>query len=297
MDKFIPFSERYGYVNPEGILKKNYENMTDELRVRLWNFILRFLETLEETKYELFKDISLKIWDSFFHEPINKLLIKQSSISYSYSIISYWDEYFDEKFSKLKWHKVYDLVEFIFNLLRQKQIFKEFTITYQQGINKILEEEHAPYRMVEGCITPITSEQEIQAIKETFKKADKYQPVREHLEKALIHLSNRTNPDYVNSIKESISALESLANLILDTSGKSLTKIHEKLCSQLKCPEPIKKQMKEYYDWASKEEGIRHGKIKEKSTIGQAEAKLFLIQISGLINYLISKTSQGTKND
>jgi len=283
MDKFIPFSVRHGYVNPEEILKMNYESMTDELKVRLWNFVARLLQFLGEEQYDLFANFSLKIWDGFFHESINSF------------IASYWEEDFEKRFFKLEWYKVYDFIEFLYFLLKSNK--KQFLKPFSEKINQILEEEYAPYRMIEGYITPITNEYEIQTIKEAFKKADKYQPVKEHLEKALTHLSNRTNPDYINSIKESISALESLANLILNTSGRTLTQIHEKLCSQLKCPEPIKKQIKEYYDWASKEEGIRHGKITGKSTIGQAEAKLFLVQISGLVNYLISKSSQGVKND
>ena len=291
MGKFIPFSERYGYVNPEEILRKNYESMTEELRVRLWNLFFRFLEKIKEKNQKTWNDLVLIIWNKIFYKEID-----QPPIIYSHwhSKLSYK---FKKEFMSLKWHEVYDLVEFIFRFLSQTRMLKEYAIIFQQAINQILEEELAPYRMVEGYITPITNEHEIQAIKEAFKKADKYQPVKEHLEKALIHLSNRTNPDYVNSIKESISALESLANLLLNTSGRTLTSLHQRLCSQLKCPEPIKKQIKEYYDWASKEEGIRHGKVKEKSTIGQAEAKLFLVQTSGLINYLISKSSQGVKND
>jgi len=286
MNDFIPFSKRYGYINPEEILKRNYENISDELRIRLWNLIFRFLEKTEEKNKNIWKDLVLTIWSRIFYKEIDKLPIIYDYYKYK---LSYE---FKKEFISLKWYKVFDFIEFVYNFISKIDILKPYTIAFQEEVNKILEEEHAPYRMIEGYITPITDESEIETIKETFKKADKYQPVKEHLEKALIHLSNRTNPDYVNSIKEAISALESLANLMLNTSGKSLTKIHEKLCSQLKCPEPIKKLIKEYYDWASREEGIRHGNIKEKSTIGQDEAKLMLVQISGLINYLISKSSQ-----
>ncbi len=293
MDKFIPFSVRHGYVNPEEILKMNYESMTDELKIRMWNSIVKFLDMLEKRNKSLWEVLILDIWDKVFHKEVDTPPFR-SVIGYGYTLNK---NEFKRTFKTFKWSKVYDLVEFIFSFLSQTQRLKEYATVFQQAINQIFEEEYAPYRMVEGYVTPVTNEYEIQTIKEALKKADKYQPVKEHLEKALTHLSNRANPDYVNSIKESISALESLANLILNTSGKTLIQIHEKLCRQLKCPEPIKKQIKEYYDWASKEEGIRHGKIKGKSTIGQAEAKLFLVQTSGLVNYLISKSSQGVKND
>ena len=48
-----------------------------------------------------------------------------------------------------------------------------------------------------------------------------------HLEKALILISNRESPDYANSIKESISAVEAICSEILgksDTLGSALKK-------------------------------------------------------------------------
>ena len=272
------FSYRHGFrdFNPEEILEINRKNMTPELRTRLENLIIKTLHSLKEHNFYIWEEIINHIWDAFLH----KHLLFTPNLT---GII--------QEIEKMPWYKIYNLLEFMYISFQEHSIMG-FSVFLESELNKILEEEFAPYRMIEGLIIPISDDEEIKTVKETFENLDRFHPAKEHLKKALKLLSNRESPDYVNSIKESISALESLANLILGTSGKSLTAIHQKLCSELKCPKPIEMQIKLFYDWVSKEEGIRHGKVHEKTTIGQSEAKLIFIQICGLINYLITKLSE-----
>lgn len=99
--------------------------------------------------------------------------------------------------------------------------------------NKYLERENSAYRFLNGMIAEITSESEILEVEDAILKSTPYAGVKIHLETALSLLSSRTNPDYRNSIKESISAVESLAKQISgDPSGtlgavlKALEKSH-----------------------------------------------------------------------
>lgn len=60
--------------------------------------------------------------------------------------------------------------------------------------------------------------------------------VEEHFEKALRFIADRENPDYPNSIKESISAVEAYAVVILgenskeNSLGRMLKKTRRKRC-------------------------------------------------------------------
>jgi len=289
------FSQRKGFKDVESILKQNYNGMTSELRIRLHNLIIRYLKFIWKhfQHTDWIDSFQYKVWDEFLHLDINELdsWIRDIRFSHFLSTLS-------RKIKvEMNWYEIYDLLEFIyqeFTKLGYVYSFQELLQTFQSELNKIFEKELTPYRMINGQITPITDEHELKTIEEALANVntDNFKPVKDHLEKAIKHLSNKTNPDYANSIKESISALESLANLILGTQGKTLTSIHQKLCSQLKCPKVTEKQIKEYYDWASSDEGIRHGKTDKKSKIGLEEAKLFLAQISSLINYLIAKSSK-----
>lgn len=113
-----------------------------------------------------------------------------------------------------------------------------------------------------------------------------YKGTRDHLEKALTLLSDRKKPDYANSIKESISALESLVQELLGEKGTL-----GQLIDELDVHPALKKGWKCFYGWTSDEGGIRHGKFGEVLEPGVAEAKYMLVTTSAFINYFVEKFS------
>ncbi|MBQ9030152.1 MAG: hypothetical protein IJ106_01695 [Parasporobacterium sp.] len=84
-------------------------------------------------------------------------------------------------------------------------------------VNTYLEREYIGYRFVDGIIVPISDEYEIDTINEAF--SNKFTPVYEHLSKANRLLADREKPDYENSIKESISAVEAMCEIITGIKG------------------------------------------------------------------------------
>lgn len=80
----------------------------------------------------------------------------------------------------------------------------------------MLERELSGYRFVGEYITRITNPIEIEEIEHVFEVTHqkKLSGVDEHIKAALAKLSDRKNPDYRNSIKESISAVESICKMI-----------------------------------------------------------------------------------
>ena len=161
-----------------------------------------------------------------------------------------------------------------------------FWLYFKKNINKTLEEEMSAYRFVDNCIAAIVDEVEIQEIEDVFKS--QYDSVRGHLAKALEFLSDRESPDFQNSIKESITAVESMAKII--------SKKETDLASCLKGMDlDLNKQfvtgMNNIYGWTCKEDGIRHAHTGEKLKTGFDEAKYMLVSCSAFINYLISKNN------
>ena len=164
-------------------------------------------------------------------------------------------------------------------------------------LNKIFEEEHVPYRIVKDnssgyCyIIRLTNKEEIKEIENVFNLPEKYKPVQEHLNKALKLYSDRKNPDYENSIKESISAVESLAQIILGERGTL-----GQLIKELPIENSLKRGFSSLYGWTSAEHGIRHGKANASKKSLEAEARYMLVTCSAFINYVIAKLSE-SKND
>jgi len=117
--------------------------------------------------------------------------------------------------------------------------------------------------------------------------------VREHLQTALDMLSDRDNPDYRNSIKESVSALEALVNAILgerDSLGKNLKKLDEKL--KMGLHKSLIDGLNKIYGYTSDASGIRHALADETTSPDREDARFMLISVSAFVNLLLVKADK-----
>lgn len=154
--------------------------------------------------------------------------------------------------------------------------------------NKTLEQEMSAYRFVDKCITQITCEEEIGAIEQAINKGEEL--VRKHLQRALELLSDRTNPDYRNSMKESISAIERLS--IQETGEKkgTLGQLLKKAGERIDIHPALQEAFSKLYGYTSDESGIRHA-LSDRDVVDFEDAKYMLVVCSAFINYVAGKTS------
>lgn len=150
--------------------------------------------------------------------------------------------------------------------------------------NNILEEEVSAYRFINGKITPISNEIEMQEIENALKSP--FKPIQIHIRQALELFSDRKNPDYRNSIKESMSAVEAICRLIVKDGKATLGDALEKV--NITHP-ALKEGFKKIYGYTSDSEGIRHA-LSDESYISSEDAKFMLVACSAFINYLIEKS-------
>lgn len=160
---------------------------------------------------------------------------------------------------------------------------------YEARFNEVLGQEKSGFRLVDGTITPIIEEIELEAIGNATNT--RFHSVNMHLKKALQLYSNRENPDYENSIKESISAVEAMCCIITGMSGASAT-----LGAALKKLEEngvvihtaMRESFNKLYGYTSDASGIRHGGI-DFTNAPADDAKYMLVSCSAFVNYLIEK--------
>ena len=156
-------------------------------------------------------------------------------------------------------------------------------------MNDCLQSENSAYRVISQQITEITSEQEIQSIEDALENTNQYSGVQQHLNQALKLLSDRQNPDYRNSIKESISSIESICKIVTNdekaTLGKALKVIEDKFGLH----PALKGSLSQLYGYTSDSDGIRHAML-EESNLSYIDAKFMLVACTNFINYLIEKT-------
>ena len=165
-------------------------------------------------------------------------------------------------------------------------------ISIFQVVNEYLKREYVGYRFVDELLTPISDDFEIETIDQALKT--KYQPVYVHLSKANRLIADRAMPDYENSIKESISAVEALCEILTGITGKEATlgKMLKKLeDSGVVIHSGLKAAFNTLYGYTSDANGIRHaGDIGGPSSSFE-EAKYMLVSCSAFINYLIGITA------
>ena len=142
--------------------------------------------------------LAVKLWLDFFKKEIDGLPDNKRDIL---ARIKNW-------YIQSNWYDKYDLIEFIVENHKDKKEVEKLT----NNLNNILKRELSAYRIISSKITPITSEIEIMEIEKASNSPIK--EVNSHIERAIELFSDRKNPDYRNSIKESISAVETMCKII-----------------------------------------------------------------------------------
>lgn len=266
------FSERKGFKKVSEIIQK--KGMKEELRNTLWNIIDIFIwDKLDfrdaYPQYDEIETFTFSLWHHFLKKPIDTIpILVRDKLKY---IRGY--------FFKCEWYEVYDFIEFI------DQQFK--IERFKEAINEALEKDFSGWRLVDHIFVDITDDQEIEMLEETFKD-DRFEGVSQHLKRALGLLADRDNPDYRNSIKESISAVESICQVITEKDSATLGDALKILERDHKLHPALKEGFSKLYGYTSDEDGIRHA-MSEEPDIDSADAKYFLMSCTSFINYLKSK--------
>lgn len=279
------FSQRMGYRPIKTVLQ--IESIDQDLKNRLWNFVKEDFFDKLDTGIRYVGDESEKqrlcryFWKEFFILSIDQMP-SVGSITNAGAIIKYIQAWF---FDVAKWHDIYDFIEFVSGNFE----FIGGNFVFVSKVNAILEKEVSGYRIINGQVTQITSEGEIAEIEEAITSSDQWKSVNTHLNAALNFLSDRKNPDYRNSIKESISAVESFCRVVLNnpdiTFGKALIELEKKHSLH----GSLKGAFSALYGYTSDAGGIRHA-LKEDDTFSNFEdAKFMLVTCSAFINYLKAK--------
>ncbi len=261
------FSERYGYKKPR--VQESYEGITPEVRVRIWNLFFKIYGGNDGLSYRLLSSV----WDKFLKEDLF-----QFAPGYGVGQLCKW---IGEKLNQSSWYEIYDFLEFVW-----EEDSGHRTI-WGYGISQILVDERVPCTFINGLIIPITSPEEIAEITKAIESGDEYKPAREHLEKALAIMTDRKKSDFANSIKESISSLESLAKILL----KDKKGILGDLTKKLDIHPCFREGLNKLYGWTSDAGGIRHGKTGKDPEPSLSEARFMLVLASAFFNYLVSTYS------
>jgi DNA-binding transcriptional ArsR family regulator len=276
------FSERKGLKPPSQTVQT--DGMTDELRNSLWNALHLMIWESDEFLHSRssspkIDDFSAHLWFRYFKKPIDERPTYAHN-NRSEKILKIIRDYF----FAAEWNEVYDFLEFVADAFkREKPRLAEF-------FNRVLTNEMSAYRFIDGKLVEITNEQEREMLEEALADT-RFAGVTAHLERALALLADRKQPDYRNSIKESVSAVEAIARVVSGSEKATLGEALKVLEKGGKLHAALKDGFSKIYGYTNDEHGIRHAML-DVPDLTQDDAKYFLLSCTSFVNYLKSALAQ-----
>src|SRR3990172_2593224 len=256
------FSQRYGLAR---VRPMQLSEMDDELRNGLWNVI-----------HFTFFAPRLQVGQGGHYvcdATLRRFILKLAS-----EVVKVRDH-----FNHVPWNQVYEFVEFVANNPDRDDVAR--MAVFLQECNRVLERELSGYRFVGKQLVRITDSSELEAIEAARSQPTRLASVQMHLDTAMRHMSDRERPDYRNSIKESICAIEGFCSLLAGQEKADLDSALRKLEATLTLHPALKKAFKQLYGYSSDSSGIRHALLDE-TTLEFEDAKFMLVACAAFINYM-----------
>src|SRR5713101_4610305 len=260
------FSQRQGLKPVKCALQIN--DLDADLRIKLWNVLsLRYWDQVSRDDLTYSSNIDTlgylkSLWHNYLKQPLDRM---PDSWRSAHAIIR---EYFFE----CDWNEVYDFIEFTARVYPHKTLNDEF----MASCNVVLEQELSGYRFVGGHVAPITSEEAIATIEKAQKSTSALPTVTLHLQQALSLLSDRKQPDYRNSIKESISAIEAICRAVAQSPKATLGEALKALGPKVPLHPALSGAFDKLYGYTNDAQGIRHALL-DVPTLQQEDALFMLV--------------------
>ena len=270
-----------------------YTEFDDRTRIMISNKLYQLLEMFFELRKKTPIDIQYK-YDPY-KEDFNDFCIYiianvlNARVNLEEGYVFNWRSIFEKLhlvIERAPYNEVLDIVWVICNWLVDNYIYHDNCM--YQTMDKAFEREYMGYRFVDGKIVAITDKNEIREIETAC--TNPFEGCRTHIQKAVGFLADRDKKDYKNSIKESISAVESICKIIADNDKAELKEALKALKDKgLQLHGALEKAFLTLYGYASDEGGIRHGERLFESNVTFEEAKFMLVSCSAFVNYLIAE--------
>lgn len=276
------FAERMGLRAARSITQR--DDLDGETRTELWNVLVNLRNYFRHVSDESYGSDTTEgrlldaIWAWEFKKPRDEMRGEENAwAAIKASVLN------------AEWYEVLDMVEAIVKYLERYETARtaELRDLFAEGFNISFERYLVGYRFIGNEITPIDSAAEAETVVTAQENAQGIPGARHSLNRAVELLADRQNPDYPNSIKESISAVESIVKKVTGegTLGAGLGKLE---AAGLTIHPALRAAWSKMYGWTSDANGIRHAGI-EAADADQAIAKYVLVVCSAFVSYLIEE--------
>jgi hypothetical protein len=264
------FSQRIGARPP---LTSGVAEASQNLRVATWNLLHERLLPVEYDRRKTYHRNGKALWshlhwttDTLPHRPfeaVNKL---------------------KNEWMASTWEILFDTFEFSVELLASDSTDRP---KWFSAMNTLLEKEGCAYRFVAEELVPITNPTEVAAVTSAADCA--ISAVGEHIRGALTLLPPNPDSSPRNSVKESLSAVESalkhLTGKPAATLGEGLREFESKYGH---IHESIRRGLDKLYAYTNQPDGIRHALVDDAAEVTVDDARFMVVTCSAFANYLVA---------
>lgn len=252
------------------------------LRNSLWNLLYRVVSS---------SDHSRTAWEavlrgaalSFFKETVDDLPLADNEAS---------RRALKELFFSLPDHRVYDLYEFL--LADDRAGMKELDRKLiRRGLNRVLEEEGAPVRLLRSRFVPLPDELGLDAVSSAGEKLSLFDlaAASRHLQSAVAFLSRRPDPVTEEAVREAILSVAAVVRTLDAGSGGIALGTIAPVADRLGIPEGLRRGIEATLAHGHAGSGLP-GSEGGTGPTDLAEATFLVVFCSSLIAFLLSRAER-----
>lgn len=273
------FLYRAGVAQFPSMQRETWDEVTQN---RVWDTIYAFAREAASDRYSNARNFI----DAGFGE-VRSLMLKTTLEGYfgvfRFNVGTYWVN-IPDAYRALFFHGTAEARLAFVEIIARGDKNPRLSTLMSEKLNAVFEEWHVAYRLVNGRITDIDDKKEREAVEAAVRESA-------HIEKAIALLYNRDKPDYENSIKESISAVEEICREITGKPKATLGDCLRVIDDKAQMHGAFKEALTKLYGYTSDESGIRHAGL-SGGEVAFEEAKFMLVACSAFCNYLRAKQTK-----
>jgi len=268
MKRPLLFAERLGFAEREVCTPG--DPLPIALRLALWNDYFQI--AMDGTGRSAgFSRLSVQIWTGQMARALDELSERSPGEVH---------QWIKGAFRTYDWTHVFNIIEFTLLHLASKE--KENSL--REKVNESLSDFSSNYRIIDKLFVPISDEEQVREIDQALEIPLK--PVKEHLTNSLRFLRDSSSPTApLDSIRESIHAVESMCQLLTGEPNDSLGKALNKLKGKIAIPEELEHSLHRLYGFTSNAQGVRHA-IFNEANLTLREARFMIVACSAFVTYL-----------
>ncbi|MGA6993268.1 MAG: hypothetical protein WBX50_05150 [Candidatus Deferrimicrobiaceae bacterium] len=249
------------------------------LRNSLWNLLYRVVSS---------NDHSRTAWGAilrgsclaFFKEPIDDLPSSDNDAS---------RRSLKELFFRIPDYRVYDLYEFLLTDDRA-EVKEADRKLIRRGLNRILEEELAPVRLLRDGFVPLPDELGLDAVMTAGEKLTLFDldAASRHLQSAMGFLSRRPDPAAGEAAREALIAVAAVVHTLAGGSGEVALGTIAPVAGRLGIPPGLARGIESMLGYCHAASGLPGSE--PVPAVDPAEASCLVVFCSSVVNLLLSRT-------